>query len=75
VGGAAGVSAEGGATDQCRDNLRFAWPLLQQLGQTPRGLFLLSQAARRYGPKCKTVGKSQSVLNAGAGGDHGTDHR
>lgn len=31
-----GVSAVGGATDQCRDNLRAAWPLLQQVGTTHR---------------------------------------
>lgn len=38
-----GVSAVGGATDQCRDNLRAAWPLLHQVGQTQQGLFLLSE--------------------------------
>lgn len=41
-----GVSAAGGATDTCRDNLRAAWPLLQQVGQSERGLFLLSESAR-----------------------------
>ena len=35
---------QGGATDQCRDNLRAAWPLLQQVGQSDRGLFLLSKS-------------------------------
>jgi len=37
-----GVSAAGGATDQCRDNLRAAWPLIQQVGRTRRGRQLLS---------------------------------
>ena len=41
-----GVSKAGGATDQCRDNLRAAWPLLQEVGRTPRGLFMLSESAR-----------------------------
>jgi lysosomal Pro-X carboxypeptidase len=27
-----GVSAVGGATDQCRDNLQMAWPLLREVG-------------------------------------------
>jgi lysosomal Pro-X carboxypeptidase len=38
-----GVSKIGGATDQCRDNLRMAWPLLREVGRTPRGLFMLSE--------------------------------
>ena len=41
-----GVSAAGGATDLCRDNLRAAWPLLQQVGQSDRGLFLLSESVK-----------------------------
>lgn len=41
-----GVSAAGGATDACRENLRAAWPLITEVGQTDHGLFLLSQAAR-----------------------------
>jgi len=38
-----GVSAVGGATDQCRDNLRAAWPLLQQVGRSAAGRLLLSE--------------------------------
>ena len=41
----AGASAAGGATDQCRDNLRAAWPLLQQVGMSPQGLLLLSESS------------------------------
>jgi pimeloyl-ACP methyl ester carboxylesterase len=39
-----GVSSAGGATDQCADNLRAAWPLLTEVGQTARGLFMLSES-------------------------------
>jgi hypothetical protein len=41
-----GVSASGGATDLCRDNLIAAWPLLQQAGRSQRGLFLLSERVK-----------------------------
>ena len=39
-----GVSAVGGATDQCRDNLRAAWPLLEEAGKTAAGRLLLTEA-------------------------------
>ena len=41
-----GVSSAGGATDQCADNLRAAWPLLTEVGRTARGLFLLSESVQ-----------------------------
>ena len=41
-----GVSSVGGATDQCADNLRAAWPLLTEVGRTARGLFLLSESVQ-----------------------------
>ena len=44
-----GVSAAGGATDMCHDNLRAAWPLLKEAGRTPRGLFLLSESVNSCG--------------------------
>eukprot|EP00928_Gymnodinium_smaydae_P035129 TRINITY_DN24779_c0_g3_i1.p1 TRINITY_DN24779_c0_g3~~TRINITY_DN24779_c0_g3_i1.p1 ORF type:complete len:667 (+),score=86.42 TRINITY_DN24779_c0_g3_i1:26-2026(+) len=39
-----GVSAAGGASDQCFENLRVAWPLLEEVGKTPHGLRLLSES-------------------------------
>lgn len=38
-----GVSAVGGASDQCFKNLRVAWPLLEHIGQSQLGLRLLSE--------------------------------
>ena len=45
-----GVSKKGGATDQCRDNLVAAWPLLYQAGLTKAGLASLGTAAKSCGP-------------------------
>ena len=41
-----GVSAAGGATDQCRDNLIAAWPLLREVAKSKAGLKLLGKSAR-----------------------------
>jgi hypothetical protein len=41
-----GVSAAGGATDQCRDNLNSAWPLLREVGKSQVGLQMLSRSAK-----------------------------
>ena len=45
-----GVSKAGGATDQCRDNLRAAWPLLREAGRSAAGLKLLGGAAKACAP-------------------------
>lgn len=45
-----GLSKKGGASDQCSTNLRTAWPLLAQVGQSKAGLALLSKAARTCSP-------------------------
>ena len=45
-----GVSKAGGATDQCRDNLRAAWPLLREAGRSAAGLRLLGGAAKACAP-------------------------
>ncbi|EOD12939.1 hypothetical protein EMIHUDRAFT_213197 [Emiliania huxleyi CCMP1516] len=45
-----GVSAAGGATDRCRDNLKAAWPLLQEAGRTAAGLRLLSRSVKACSP-------------------------
>ena len=45
-----GVSAAGGATDQCRDNLIAAWPLLREVGTSSRGLALLSERVKSCHP-------------------------
>lgn len=40
-----GVSAIGGATDQCMANIRAGWSLIKQVGESHAGLRLLSKAA------------------------------
>ncbi|KAJ9465767.1 Prolyl carboxy peptidase like protein 5 [Diplonema papillatum] len=44
-----GVSAFGGATDTCFNNLLAAWPAIKALEKAPKGLELLSKAAKRCG--------------------------
>ena len=51
-----GVSAAGGATDQCRDNLAAAWPLLHEVGKTAQGLELLSAPVKA----CSTLRSADS---------------
>ena len=53
-----GVSAEGGATDRCHDNLRAAWPLLTEAGRTARGRFLLSESVRA----CSAIESTDDLL-------------
>eukprot|EP00929_Paragymnodinium_shiwhaense_P013284 TRINITY_DN121148_c0_g1_i1.p1 TRINITY_DN121148_c0_g1~~TRINITY_DN121148_c0_g1_i1.p1 ORF type:complete len:665 (-),score=116.57 TRINITY_DN121148_c0_g1_i1:31-2025(-) len=36
-----GVSAAGGSPDQCAQNIKVAWPLLEQVGASPLGLKLM----------------------------------
>jgi len=45
-----GVSAAGGATDTCRDNLIAAFPLINEAGKTTEGRSLLSDAFRTCQP-------------------------
>lgn len=45
-----GVSASGGATDRCRDNLIAAWPLLREVGKSHTGLAMLSESAKACTP-------------------------
>merc|ERR1719215_2035656 len=45
-----GVSAAGGASDQCFENLRAAWPLLEQVGRTAHGLRMLSERVNTCHP-------------------------
>ena len=45
-----GVSAAGGATDRCRDNLRYAWPLITEAAKAADGLDVLSEGARSCAP-------------------------
>ena len=53
-----GVSAAGGATDRCRENLRAAWPLLHEVGASAAGLHLLSRSFKT----CKPVRDVDSLL-------------
>lgn len=53
-----GVSAVGGATDQCRDNLRAAWPLLQQVGRSAAGRLLLSDRVN----SCATLETADDLI-------------
>ena len=46
-----GVSLAGGATDQCRDNLKAAWPLLREVGKSKLGLQMLSETVK----SCQTL--------------------
>jgi len=41
-----GVSKFGGATDQCMENIRAGWTLIDQVGRTSVGLKLLKQSAK-----------------------------
>ena len=41
-----GVSASGGATDQCRDNLIAAWPLLREVAKSKAGLKMLGKSVK-----------------------------
>ncbi len=54
-----GVSAAGGATDMCRDNLVAAWPLFQQVGRTAQGRNLLSKSMKA----CSTIDDVDAVLH------------
>lgn len=54
-----GVSAVGGATDRCRDNLRAAWPLLHAVGEVPEGLRMLSDRFH----SCRALRRGSSLLN------------
>ena len=55
-----GVSAAGGATDQCRDNLIAAWPLLHELGKSENGLKLVSEPVKACSGTLKSV---DSLIN------------
>lgn len=45
-----GVSAAGGATDQCRNNIFASWPLIHDIGKTSEGRALLSTAFNLCNP-------------------------
>jgi lysosomal Pro-X carboxypeptidase len=47
---ARGLTAAGGATDRCLENVRSAWPLIEQLGRSPVALRLMGTAAKSCGP-------------------------
>lgn len=59
-----GVSAAGGATDFCRDNLAAAWPLIRETGRTAAGRETLSRAFKTCAP-IKTFEEAQSLLEIG----------
>ena len=56
-----GVSAVGGATDFCFDNLAAAWPLILETGRTAAGRAMLSEAFRTCKP-LKTFEEVQGLL-------------
>jgi lysosomal Pro-X carboxypeptidase len=53
-----GVSKAGGATDQCRDNLIAAWPLIVEVGKSKAGLALLSKSAK----SCGALSNAQQLI-------------
>ena len=59
-----GVSAAGGATDFCRDNLAAAWPLIRETGRTAAGREMLSRAFKTCAP-LKTFEEAESLLSIG----------
>lgn len=61
-----GVSAAGGATDFCRDNLAAAWPLITEAGKTQEGRALLGEAFRSCHP-IKNEFDVRALLDMGQG--------
>lgn len=59
-----GVSAVGGATDFCRDNLAAAWPLIRETSRTSAGREMLSRAFKTCAP-IKTFEEAQTLLELG----------
>eukprot|EP01052_Picozoa_sp_SAG31_P048841 SAG31_NODE_10410_length_1141_cov_1.389635_1_plen_212_part_00 len=63
---ARGVSAAGGATDFCHDNLLGAWSLIKQAAKSPAGRALLSEAFQTCKP-IKTEQQAEIVSSRGQG--------
>lgn len=61
-----GVSKEGGATDQCRNNIHASWPLIHDIGKTSEGRALLSTAFNLCRP-LKNVEDVSRLISYGHG--------
>ena len=59
-----GVSAAGGATDFCKDNLAAAWPLIRETGRTAAGRAMLSEAFKTCAP-LRSFEEVESLLEIG----------